>query len=146
LSYRPRGEDARELLLHELFAESRSPDAALIEPAAAGAAFHNRLGRSLLLLILPLSAAALGLGQGRMFQSGGVAVGVAFLVLIQKLLESGESLAAAGAIAPWAGTWPVIGTITAVSAWLFYRAAQTVSPPPLIAVSQAFSALVKRGA
>ncbi|MEO1475451.1 MAG: LptF/LptG family permease [Pseudomonadota bacterium] len=146
LDYRPRGIDARELVFHELFLESRKPpDEAIIPPNAAAAAFHNRLGRSLMLLVLPFAAVSLGLGHGRSYQSSGVVVGISFLVLIQKLLESGEDLAAAGTIAPWLGTWPTIAAVVIISLLLFLVVSRTITAPPMIALEGSFQRLVERG-
>lgn len=135
LAYRPRGDDVRELLLHEMMILGEAGGDRPVTREAAAAAFHNRIGRSLLLVVLPFLAVVLGLGQGRSVQSGAVAVGIGLLVLIQKLLESGEAWAATGAIAPWLGTWPVIAGVALVSLGLFVRSDRTLAPPPLIALS-----------
>lgn len=146
LDYRPRGIDARELVLHELFNEAREArDVATIDPRIAAAALHNRVGRSLLLLVLPFVAISLGLGHGRRFQSSGVIIGIGFLVLLQKLLESGEDLAATGAISPWHGTWPVILGVSIFSMGLFGFASRTSSTPPLIAMEMGIQRLIEAG-
>ncbi len=128
LAYRPRGEEVRELLLHELMILGAAGGDGPVGREVAAAAFHNRVGRSLLLVVLPFLAVVLGLGQGRSVQSGAVAVGIGLLVLIQKLLESGEAWAASGAIAPWMGTWPVIAGVALVSFGLFVRTERSRRP------------------
>ncbi|MEO0881985.1 MAG: LptF/LptG family permease [Pseudomonadota bacterium] len=146
LDFRPRGIDARELVLHELLREAlASEGTAIIDPIAAAAAFHNRLGRSLLLLVLPFAAISLGLGYGRTYQSSGLVIGISFLVLIQKLLEAGEDLAADGRIAPWLGTWPAIGLISLISVLLFVKVSKTMTAPPVIAVEGLLQRLLERG-
>ena len=135
LAFRPRGEDERELTLPELIEEARGAGGGVVEPHVASAAAHAQIGRSLLLLMLPLIAIPMGLGYGRSFQSTGIAVGLVFLLVAQKSLEMGQSLAVEGQIAPWIGTWPVIGVISLIGAVLFFRSALRVATPPLMLIS-----------
>ena len=86
-------------------------------------------------MVLPLIALPMGLGYGRSFQSTGIAVGIIFLLLAQKSLEMGNTLALDGRIAPWLGTWPVIAVISLLGVGLFLRSALRVATPPLMMLS-----------
>ncbi len=144
LSFRPRGDDERELTILELAKEANGTGRNIVEPHIAATAVHAQLGRSLLLLLLPLIALPMGLGYGRSFQSTGIAVGIVFLLVAQKSLEAGQSLAAAGSIAPWLGTWPVFAIIAIIGLGLFLRSALFVATPPLMLLSFDLGSVVKR--
>lgn len=135
LSFRSRGEDERELTLLELIAEATGRGDRIVEPYVASAAAHAQIGRALILVLLPLIALPMGLGYGRSFQSTGIAVGIVFLVVVQKSLETGQTFAMDGRIAPWLGTWPVIGVVALIGLTLFLRSALLVATPPLMLLS-----------
>ena len=135
LAFRIRGDDERELMLNELFAEARGQGQSIVAPHIAESAAHAAIGRSLFLLLLPLIALPMGLGYGRSFQSTGIAVGIVFLLIAQKSLEMGNTLAIDGRIAPWLGTWPVIIIVTLFGLGLFLRSALRVATPPLMLLS-----------
>ncbi|MEM7006462.1 MAG: LptF/LptG family permease [Pseudomonadota bacterium] len=135
LSFRARGDDERELTLPELIQEARGRGNRIVEPHVASSAAHAQLGRSLILVFLPLIALPMGLGYGRSFQSTGIAVGLVFLLLSQKSLEMGQTLAANGQIEPWLGTWPVVGGVALIGLVLFLRSALLVATPPLMLLS-----------
>lgn len=143
LSFRARGDDERELTIVELVQEARGRGDGIVEPHVAAAAAHAQLGRSLLLLLLPLIALPMGLGYGRSFQSTGIAVSIVFLLVVQKSLETGQTLAADGVIAPWAGTWPVFLLVAVLGAFLFLRSAIRVATPPLMLLSFDLGATVR---
>ena len=144
LSFRPRGDDERELTILELVAEAQGKGRDIVTPHIAATAAHAQIGRSLLLLLLPLIALPMGLGYGRSFQSTGIAVGIVFLLVAQKSLEAGQSLASAGSIAPWMGTWPVFGVIAVLGLGLFLRSALFVATPPLMLLSFDLGSAFKR--
>ena len=144
LSFRPRGDDERELTIFELISEARGSGNGIVEPYIAATAAHSQLGRSFLLFLLPLIALPMGLGYGRSFQSTGIAVGIVFLLVAQKSLEAGESLAYAQAIAPWMGTWPVFGVIAVIGLGLFLRSALFVATPPLMLLSFDLGSVARR--
>ncbi len=135
LAFRARGDDERELIFHELLAEAAGRGDGIVEPHIANATAHDQVGRSVLLLILPFIALPLGLGYGRSFSSTGIAVGVVFLLTVQKSLEMGLTLAIDGRIAPWLGTWPILGVVATLGGFLFLRSALTLSAPPLMIFS-----------
>lgn len=143
MAFRVRGDDERELTLNELYFEARGQGKGIVAPHIAASAAHAYVGRSLLLLLLPLIALPMGLGYGRSFQSTGIAVAIVFLLVAQKSLEMGQTLAVDGRIAPWMGTWPVIAIITFLGGFLFLRSALTVATPPLMLLSFDLGGLIK---
>ena len=135
MAFRARGDDEREMTLNELYSEARGQGRGIVAPHVAAAAGHAYLGRSLLLLLLPLIALPMGLGYGRSFQSTGIAVAIVFLLIVQKSLETGQTLAVEGQIAPWMGTWPVFIIVALIGLGLFLRSALRVATPPLMLLS-----------
>ncbi|MEO0882448.1 MAG: LptF/LptG family permease [Pseudomonadota bacterium] len=135
LAFRARGDDERELTLPELVQEAIGRGEGIVEPHVAASAAHAQLGRSLILVFLPLIALPMGLGYGRSFQSTGIAVGLVFLLISQKSLETGQTLATNGQITPWLGTWPVVGGVALIGLFLFLRSALRVATPPLMLLS-----------
>ena len=133
--YRLRGEDPHELMLPELFELSNEPGAESVRQQTAKTYMHTQIGRAVILLLMPFLAIPLGLGYGRSFQSTGIAVGIVLLLIIQKSLEIGESMAIKGSIPAWAGTWPVVTIVALFSFWLFARSAFRVTTPPLMLLS-----------
>lgn len=121
--YRDRGDDERELTLTELLEGSYLTPGSPVDPVAAAASLHDRLSRAALLLVLPFVSVVLGLNVGRMVRSGGLAIGIVLLVLVQKMLEYGLSLAQRGAVPPWAGTWPVVAMVAVLGLYAFHRSA-----------------------
>jgi lipopolysaccharide export system permease protein len=136
INFRQRGDDEREMTSLELL-ENRRGDIARfnIDSDVNNATLHLRLAKSVLLLILPFIAVPFGLNYGRNPSSAGIAIGVVFLISLQKALEFGQSLGAAGKIPPWAGIWPIIIAVALFAFWLFRKSAFKMGQPPLTSVS-----------
>ncbi len=128
--YRDRGDDQRELTLTELLSKSYLESGQNINPAIAQSDMHDRMSRAALLIVLPLIAVVLGLHLGRVARSGGIAVGIVLLLLVQKLLEYGLSLAQRGVVPPWAGTWPIVILVAVLGIYTFRRTASGRSAFP----------------
>lgn len=133
--FRARGGDARELTLPELFAVAGMRQEAGVEPHIAAAGLHDQLSRALLMLALPLLAVPLGLSYGRAPRTGGIAIGIVLMLVVQKALEYGLIVAERGTVPAWASLWPIVLVISATGVVLFWRSAQRVSTPPLMNLS-----------
>ena len=72
---------------------------------------------------------------GRNPSSAGIFVGVVFLVSLQKALEFGQSLGAAGKIPPWLGIWGIIAAVAIFAFVLFWKSAYKMGQPPLTSFS-----------
>jgi len=85
--------------------------------------------------LLPFLGVPLGLNYGRNPSAAGIFVGVVFLVSVNKALELGQTLGAAGKIPPWLGTWGIIAVIAVLAAILFWKSAYKMGQPPLTSFS-----------
>ena len=140
LSFRLRGDDEREMTSLELLENRRgNVERFNIDSNVNNATLHLRLAKSVLLLILPFIAVPFGLNYGRNPSSAGIAIGVVFLISLQKALEFGQSLGAAGKVPPWAGIWPIIIIVALFALWLFRKSAFKMGQPPLTSVSHYMS-------
>jgi len=134
--FRLRGDDEREMTSLELLENRRGNiERFNINSDVNNATLHLRLAKSVLLLILPFIAVPFGLNYGRNPSSAGIAIGVVFLISLQKALEFGQSLGAAGKIPPWVGIWPIIIAVALFAFWLFRKSAYKMGQPPLTSVS-----------
>lgn len=130
-NFRSRGEDERELTSLELYNNRHGDVYEKLDVSVNNAALHLRLGRAMLLILLPFIAVPFGLNYGRNPSSAGIFVGVIMLVSLQKALEFGQSLGAQGVIPPWLGIWSIIGAVGIFAAILFWKSAYKMSQPPL---------------
>jgi len=134
-AYRIRGEDEREMTSIELFENRLGTKTDNIDRNTNNAMLHLRLSKAFLLLILPFIAVPFGLNYGRNPSSAGIFIGVVFLVSLQKALEFGQSLGAAGKIPPWLGIWGIIFVVMIFAFFLFWKSAYKMGQPPLTSFS-----------
>ncbi len=135
IAYRTRGKDEREMTSIELFENRDGSKTETIDRNTNNAALHLRLSKAFLLLLLPFIAVPFGLNYGRNPSSAGIFVGVVFLVSLQKALEFGQSLGAAGKIPPWLGIWGIIFVVSVFALILFRKSAYKMGQPPLTSFS-----------
>ncbi|MDB2438903.1 LptF/LptG family permease [Hellea sp.] len=140
INYRIRGDDEREMTSRELFSNRKGKNPRFdVTPEVNNATLHLRLAKSILLIILPFIGVPFGLNYGRNPSSAGIAVGVVFLISLQKALEFGQSLGAAGKIPPWAGIWPIIIAVAIFAFWIFRKSAVKMGQPPLTSIAHYMS-------
>ncbi len=137
--FRMRGDDEREMTSLELFENRDGTKSTSITKDTNNAALHLRAGRAVLLLILPFIAVPFGLNYGRNPSSAGIFIGVVFLVSLQKALEFGQSLGAAGKIPPWLGIWSIIALVALFAGYIFWKSAYKMGQPPLTSFAQQIS-------
>jgi lipopolysaccharide export system permease protein len=124
----PRGEDERELTLPELWQGFWSkPDG--IDESEIVAEFYGRVLRIISLPVLPLLAIPLALGRIRGQRSYGLPIGLALLIGYHQLLQFGEAVVDDNKAPAWLALWLPFALFTALSAWLFLRAATRVPDP-----------------
>lgn len=133
--FRMRGDDERELTSLELLSNRDGARFVNVSPEVNNAALHLRIGRAVLLLILPLIAVPFGLNYGRNPSSAGLFIGIVGIVSIQKALEFGQNLGANGVIAPWLGIWPTIGAVFIFALYIFWKSAFKMGQPPLTTIT-----------
>lgn len=134
--FRIRGNDEREMTSSELFDNRRGDQTTNIDRNTNNAALHLRIAKTVMLFILPFIAVPFGLNYGRNPSSAGIFVGVVFLVSLQKALEFGQSLGAAGKIPPWLGIWGIILILAVFAAIVFRKSAFKMGQPPLTSFAQ----------
>jgi len=134
--FRARGDDERELTSIELFKNRKGEVFETLSQDTNNAALHLRIGRALLLIIIPFIAVPFGLNYGRNPSSAGIFIGVVFLVSLQKALEFGQSLGASSKIPPWLGIWSVIALVSLFAGYIFWKSAFKMGQPPLTSFAQ----------
>ncbi len=134
--FRIRGDDEREMTSLELFKNRTGMFFPRVDQNTNNATLHLRLAKAALLLLLPFIAVPFGLNYGRNPSSAGIFVGVVFLVSLQKMLEFGQSLGAAGKIPPWLGIWGIMAVLAAFAFILFRKSAYKMGQPPLSSFAQ----------
>ncbi|MDF1585871.1 LptF/LptG family permease [Marinimicrococcus flavescens] len=107
-TFRPRGEDERELTLPELWAGLSTPVEG-IDDVEIESEFHGRVVRILSALTLPLVALPLAIARRRARRSYGMVIGIALLVAYNQVLQVGEGLADNGRISSWLALWVPFG-------------------------------------
>ena len=140
-SFRVRGDDEREMTSTELFQNRNGNVQTHVDRNVNNAALHLRIGKSILLLILPFIAVPFGINYGRNPSSAGIFIGVVMLVSLQKALEFGQSLGAKGVIPPWAGIWPTIFAVALFAFYIFRKSAFKMGQPPLTSFSHLIRSL-----
>lgn len=144
IRFRARGDDERELTSLELFKNRKGEVFDGLSTDTNNAALHLRIGRALLLIILPFIAVPFGLNYGRNPSSAGIFIGVVFLVSLQKALEFGQSLGASSKIPPWLGIWSVIVLVSLFAGYIFWKSAFKMGQPPLTSFAQQISHYQKK--
>ncbi|NIA71495.1 YjgP/YjgQ family permease [Pelagibius litoralis] len=125
-AFRPRGEDERELTLHELWEYRSTPPPGATYDQMVGE-FHDRLVRTFSLLFLPFLAVSFAIGPRRTHQAYGIAAGLLILIIYNQALSVGKSLTSTGEISPLIGQWLPLALLATVSTALFYRRAFQVT-------------------
>jgi len=143
-AFRMRGDDERELTSLELFKNRKGDFYDTVSPDVNNAAFHLRMSRAALLLILPFIAVPFGLNYGRNPSSTGIFVGVVMLVSLQKALEFGQSLGAKSVIPPWLGVWTIIALVAAFAYYIYTKSAFKMGQPPLSSINLGIQAFKDR--
>ncbi|MBB4659289.1 LptF/LptG family permease [Parvularcula dongshanensis] len=130
-AYRPRGVDEEEMTIGELLGALSEGGLTEDQARAAGTALNTRLSRAAILMTFPFIGIPLGMSFNRSQRSGGVFVGLLYLVLLQKTLEAASAAGMAGQVPAWLGCWGAVIASASLGAWLFYRSAYTAAPPPM---------------
>jgi lipopolysaccharide export system permease protein len=121
--FRPRGEDERELTLLELWSTRANPPPDVTTDQML-AEFHDRIVRTLSVLLLPLLAVSFAFGRRRSDRVFGIAVGLLILITYNQALTIGKSLVSIGDISIFVGHWLPFVALTIASSVLFYRTAR----------------------
>ena len=128
--YGPRGETEQQLTLMELLWGDPMTQARRTNANEVATERHVRVARPLSLPVLMALAVPLALlGSGRTGQAYGFVVGVAVVILYQKILGFGESFSEEGVLSPWIGLWGPYGLLVGVTALLLWHRAEAAGRP-----------------
>jgi lipopolysaccharide export system permease protein len=123
--YGGRGEDAQELTLAELLGAGAAEKARNSDGEQVGAELHMRFVGPLSLPVLALLAMPLALlGSGRTGHAYGLVIGVALLVLYQKLVGVGAEFAETGAVPAWLALWTPYALLLLLTGVLIWHRAE----------------------
>jgi lipopolysaccharide export system permease protein len=116
--FRPRGENARELTLPELW--GAIGDAARADAARFAAEFHERLIRAVSLVGVALFAVPLGVARKRSPRWPRLAIAIAALAIFDNLIKFATGMAAAGGANPAGALWGLALAFngTALALWI----------------------------
>lgn len=129
-SFRPRGDNEREMTLTELWEQRNNPPPG-VDSWELYSELNGRLVRILALPVLPFLAIPLAITPVRGQRSYGLVIGLAILIAFHQLLQVGEALADNNAAPSWLTLWVPYGVFTLGSFLLFRRAAARVPDPRL---------------
>jgi len=130
-AFRMRGGVRQEVTLPELIRQLAHPrHLAASRANELSASLHWRLLHSLLILILPFSAIALGLADKRNDRGLSFIFGVVGVVLYYRLLQGAEARVAVGQASPWLTMWPVFALYAAASVAIFWACSERVGFKP----------------
>ena len=121
--FRPRGDDERELTLLELWSARAAPPPDVTTDQML-AEFHDRIVRTLSVLLLPLLAVSFAFGRRRSDRVFGTATGLLILITYNQALTIGKSLVSIGDVSILVGQWIPFVVLAIASSILFYRTAR----------------------
>jgi lipopolysaccharide export system permease protein len=141
--FRPRGKDARELTLPELWRLMEETPKSLAR-AELSAEFHARLVRAASLPWLPMLAMAMGIAAKRASRSLGIVTGGLILVLYHHVIQLGGSLIGREIASPFLAIWLPFAVFSSLCLWTFYRSNATPGGNPFNAVFDWLESLFSR--
>ena len=120
--FRARGGANLELTLPELWRALKNPPAG--EPVSLYRAdFHDRIIRSLSILVLPFLAVPFGVVSKRSGRGFGLVIGVLLVLTYHKVEQFAQATVSSGDVSPWIGIWIPFLVFAALSGYLFYMRA-----------------------
>jgi lipopolysaccharide export system permease protein len=123
--FRARGGANLELTLPELLSAIKDPPEG--EPVSLYTAdFHDRLIRSLSILVLPFLAVPFGVVSKRSGRGFGLVAGVLLVLTYHKIEQFSEAFVSLGQASPWVAIWIPFLLFAALSGYLFYIRAYKV--------------------
>lgn len=129
-SFRPRGNDERELTLPELIALQGSPPAGA-KPDQMRAELHKRIIAMLTMPMLPFLAVPFALGRRRNQRNYRFGVALILLVALHEVIEQGAIATRSNGTSPYLTMWLPFLSVTAFAAWRFWSASFALQPDRL---------------
>ncbi len=124
-TFRPRGDDERELTMPELIAEQDNPPKGTTRNQMR-AELHQRIVAMLTLPMLPFLAVPFALGRRRHQRNYRFGVALILLVGVHEIIEQGAIATSSNGVSPWLTIWLPFLSLTAFAAWRFWMASFTL--------------------
>lgn len=142
-TFRPRGEDERELTLPELIAQQDHPPKGAT-PNQMRSELHKRIIAMLTLPMLPFLAVPFALGRRRNQRNYRFGIALVLLVAVHEIIEQGAIATKANGTSPWLTMWLPFLAVTAFAAWRFWSAAFTLKTDMLDGIVDRVAVVMKR--
>lgn len=123
--FRSRGDDEREMTLHELFQRQTDPPEGAT-PDDMQAELHRRLVSMLTILVLPILAVPFALGRRRGQRAYRFAVALVLLIAYNEIIEQGALAVRIQGASPYLAMWLPFALLIAFAVWRYYRACFTL--------------------
>ena len=141
-SFRPRGEDERELTLAELIGNLDQPPEGAT-PQSMRAELHKRAVNILTPALLPFLAIPFAIGQRRSRRAYRIGIALVILVALHETVEQGAIATKSGA-SPWLAIWLPFGAVMAFALWRYWQACFVLAPARLDPLLDRFGSWVDR--
>ena len=142
-TFRPRGEDERELTLPELIAQQDHPPKGST-PDMMRSELHKRIIAMFTLPMLPFLAVPFALGRRRNQRNYRFGIALILLVALHEIIEQGAIATRSNGASPWLTMWLPFLSVTAYAAWRFWSVCFTLRPDRLEGAIDRTAAFVKR--
>jgi lipopolysaccharide export system permease protein len=142
-SFRPRGNDERELTLPELISQLDNPPQGAT-PAKMSAELHKRLITMLVLPMLPFLAVPFALGRRRNQRNYRFGIALVLLIALNEIIEQGAIATRAHGASPWLSMWLPFLAFTVYAAWRFWTTAFRLKSDGLDGVIDGIANVVRR--
>jgi lipopolysaccharide export system permease protein len=142
-TFRPRGEDERELTLPELIAQQDHPPKGTT-PNQMRSELHKRIIGMLTVPMLPFLAVPFALGRRRNQRNYRFGMALVLLVAVHEIIEQGSIATKANGTSPWLTMWLPFLAITAFAAWRFWSTAFTLKSDALDGMIDRIAVVLKR--
>lgn len=129
-SFRPRGDDQRELTLPELIARRDNPPPDTTK-AAMVSEIHRRLIVVATILVLPILAIPFALGRRRSQKPYRFGAALIILIAYNEIVEQGAILVRFDKLSPYLALWLPFALLALFSGWRFYRTCFMLRPDRL---------------
>ncbi len=142
-TFRPRGNDERELTLPELITLQDNPPAGA-KPDQMRAELHKRIIAMLTMPMLPFLAVPFALGRRRNQRNYRFGVALILLVALHEVIEQGAIATRSNGTSPWLTMWLPFLSVTAFAAWRFWSASFMLQPDHLDRIIDRFANTMRR--
>lgn len=142
-TFRPRGEDERELTLPELITQQDNPPKGATRNQMRSE-LHKRFVAMLTLPMLPFLAVPFALGRRRNQRTYRFGVALVLLVALNEIIEQGAIATKAHGTSPWLTMWLPFLLFSAFAAWRFWTAAFTLKADRIDVYVDRFATVLRR--